>query len=461
MSWFFDENWQELLCVLPSLSVTVPLLRLVLLFDRYMKEKIKNYIYRVRFEQVIFGYILKWILITAVAGALIGSASALLLSSLNWATDYRESHLWIIGLLPLAGLVIGLIYHYFAGTAARGNNFLIEEIHSAHNIIPFKMAPLVYIGTVLTHLFGGSAGREGTGVQMGGAIADFMSRVFRMHPYDRKIMIQIGIGAGFASVFGTPLAGAVFALEVIIVGRMRYDAILPIFLASFFANYACHAWGIKHTVYHITQVPELGVDILLWVLLASVFFGLTARLFSRSIEFWSRTAKKYVAYAPFRPLFGGICIALCVWVMGTTKYIGLGVPVIVNSFSETQMWYDFLLKLVLTTFTIGVGFKGGEVTPLFFVGATLGSALSAVIPLPLSFMAGIGFVAVFAGATNTPIACTFMGIELFGVEAGIYLGIACVASYLFSGHTGIYTAQIVGSPKHIAYWKSKKGTTID
>lgn len=426
-----------------------------------MKEKIKNYIYRVRFEQVIFGYILKWILITAVAGALIGSASALLLSSLNWATDYRESHLWIIGLLPLAGLVIGLIYHYFAGTAARGNNFLIEEIHSAHNIIPFKMAPLVYIGTVLTHLFGGSAGREGTGVQMGGAIADFMSRVFRMHPYDRKIMIQIGIGAGFASVFGTPLAGAVFALEVIIVGRMRYDAILPIFLASFFANYACHAWGIKHTVYHITQVPELGVDILLWVLLASVFFGLTARLFSRSIEFWSRTAKKYVAYAPFRPLFGGICIALYVWVMGTTKYIGLGVPVIVNSFSETQMWYDFLLKLILTTFTIGVGFKGGEVTPLFFVGATLGSALSAVIPLPLSFMAGIGFVAVFAGATNTPIACTFMGIELFGVEAGIYLGIACVASYLFSGHTGIYTAQIVGSPKHIAYWKSKKGTTID
>lgn len=426
-----------------------------------MKEKIKSYIHLTRFDQVIFGYLLKWILITAIVGALIGSASALLLLSLNWATDYRESHLWIISLLPLAGLAIGLMYHYLAGTAAKGNNFLIEEIHSAHNIIPFKMAPLVYIGTVLTHLFGGSAGREGTGVQMGGAIADFMSRIFRMHPYDRKIMVQIGIGAGFASVFGTPLAGAVFALEVIIVGRMRYDAILPIFLASFFANYACHAWDIKHTVYSITQVPELGVDVLLWVLLASVFFGLTARLFSRSIEFWSRTARKHISYAPFRPLLGGICIALCVWIMGTTQYIGLGVPVIVSSFSEPQMWYDFLIKLILTTFTIGVGFKGGEVTPLFFVGATLGSALSAVIPLPLSFMAGIGFVAVFAGATNTPIACTLMGIELFGIEAGIYLGMACVASYLFSGHTGIYTAQIVGSPKHIAYWKSKKGTTID
>lgn len=426
-----------------------------------MKEKIKNYIDLTRFEQIIFGYILKWLIITSVAGALIGSASALLLSSLNWATDFRENHLWIIGLLPLAGLVIGLMYHYLAGTAAKGNNFLIEEIRSSHNIIPFKMAPLVYIGTVLTHLFGGSAGREGTGVQMGGAIADFLSRVFRMHPYDRKIMVQIGIGAGFASVFGTPLAGAVFALEVIIIGRMRYDAILPIFLSSFFANYACHAWGIKHTVYNMTEVPELGVSALLWVLLASIFFGLTAKLFSKSIVFWGHTAKKFISYAPLRPFVGGILIAAFVWVMGTTKYIGLGVPVIVSSFTETQMWYDFLLKLILTTFTIGVGFKGGEVTPLFFVGATLGSALSAIIPLPLSFMAGIGFVAVFAGATNTPIACTLMGIELFGVEAGIYLGIACVASYLFSGHTGIYTAQVVGSPKHISYWKSAKGTTLE
>jgi H+/Cl- antiporter ClcA len=426
-----------------------------------MKEKLKNCFRWARFEEVVFGYCLKWLVLTAVAGGLIGSASALLLVSLAWATDYRESHVWIIGLLPLAGLAIGLMYHYLAGTAARGNNFLIEEIRTSRNIIPFKMAPLVYIGTVLTHLFGGSAGREGTGVQMGGAIADFLSRFFRMHPYDRKIMVQIGIGAGFASVFGTPLAGAVFALEVIVVGRMRYDAILPIFLSAFFADYACHAWGVEHTVYTMSEVPGLNVGTLLWVLLASLLFGLTAMLFSRSIGFWSGLARKYVSYAPFRPLLGGICIALCVWLMGTTKYIGLGVPVIVGSFTEVQMWYDFLLKLLLTTFTIGVGFKGGEVTPLFFVGATLGSALSALLPLPVSFLAGLGFVAVFAGATNTPIACTLMGIELFGIEAGIYLGIACVAAYLFSGHTGIYTAQVVGTPKHLSYWKARKGTTLE
>lgn len=426
-----------------------------------MKEKLKNCLRWARFEEVVFGYCLKWLVLTAVTGGLIGSASALLLYSLAWATEYRESHVWIIGLLPLAGLFIGLMYHYLAGTAARGNNFLIEEIRTSRNIIPFKMAPLVYIGTVLTHLFGGSAGREGTGVQMGGAIADFLSRFFKMHPYDRKIMVQIGIGAGFASVFGTPLAGAVFALEVIVVGRMRYDAILPIFLSAFFAHYACHAWGVEHTVYTMSEVPGLNIQTLLWVLLASLLFGLTAMLFSRSIGFWSGLAKKYVPYAPFCPLLGGICIALCVWLMGTTKYIGLGVPVIVSSFTEVQMWYDFLLKLLLTTFTIGVGFKGGEVTPLFFVGATLGSALSALLPLPVSFLAGLGFVAVFAGATNTPIACTLMGIELFGIEAGIYLGIACVAAYLFSGHTGIYTSQVVGSPKHLAYWKARKGTTLE
>ncbi len=223
-----------------------------------MKEKIKSYIYVARFEELIFGYIIKWILITAVVGALIGSASALLLFSLNWATDYRENHLWIISLLPLAGLAIGLMYHYLAGTAARGNNFLIEEIHCARNIIPFKMAPLVYIGTVLTHLFGGSAGREGTGVQMGGAIADFTSRAFKMHPYDRKIMIQIGIGAGFASVFGTPLAGAIFALEVIVIGRMRYDAILPIFLASFFCKLYMPCMG--HKAHRIPNYASTGTQ---------------------------------------------------------------------------------------------------------------------------------------------------------------------------------------------------------
>lgn len=412
------------------------------------------------FEQLpMLFFLVKWFILSLLSGSLIGSASALLLVSLNWATDYREHHLWIIALLPIAGLLIGLMYHYWAGTSAKGNNFLIEEIRSPHDIIPFKMAPLVYIGTVLTHLFGGSAGREGTGVQMGGAIADQFSRVLQMNRYNRKMMVVIGISAGFASVFGTPLAGAVFGLEVIVIGRMRYEALLPSFLSAVFAHLTCEAWGIAHTHYPVPEIPSLTVVTVLWVILAAICFGVVAMVFSRSIVFWGNLAKRYVAYPPLRPLCGGVMIALAVWMLGTTKYIGLGVPTIVASFTEQQAAYDFFIKLLLTTFTIGVGFKGGEVTPLFFVGATLGSALSAIIPLPISLLAGMGFVAVFAGATNTPIACTLMGLELFGIEAGIFLGIACVIAYLFSGHTGIYTSQVIGSPKHALYLR-KKGHTL-
>ncbi len=422
-------------------------------------KTLRNQNYWWKFEQLpLLLYLCKWLFLSVLSGACIGSASALLLVSLEWATQYREHHLWIIALLPVAGLLIGLMYHYWAGTASRGNNYLIEEIRSPHDIIPFRMAPLVYIGTVLTHLFGGSAGREGTGVQMGGAIADQFSRLFRMRRRDHRLMVAIGISAGFASVFGAPLAGAVFGLEVIVVGRMRYEAILPSFLSAAVVSMVCHAWGVEHTHYVVSEVPFPDASNLLWTIGAGILFGLAAMLFSRSIGFWSGMAKR-ISYPPFRPLIGGLVIAAVVWMMGTTKYIGLGVPTIVASFSEQQMWYDFLLKILFTTFTIGVGFKGGEVTPLFFVGATLGSALSAVVPLPMGLLAGIGFVAVFAGATNTPIACTLMGIELFGAEPGLYLGIACVVAYLFSGHTGIYTAQLIGSPKHLAYLR-RKGKTL-
>lgn len=411
-------------------------------------------------EQVpIFVYLLRWLVLSALSGAVIGSGSALLLVSLEWATRTREEHLWLIALLPLAGLLIGLMYHYWAGTASKGNNYLIEEIRSPNGIIPFRMAPLVYIGTVLTHLFGGAAGREGTGVQMGGALADRFSKYLHLPTRDHQIMVTIGISAGFASVFGTPLAGAVFALEVVIIGRMRYDAILPAFLSAVFAHLACEAWGVHHTHYHIGSIPSINPQLVLWTLLVSMFFGIVSMLFSRSVSFWSRLSSKYITYPPFRPLIGGVVIALAVWLLGTTKYIGLGVPTLVASFHEQQQLYDFVLKLLFTTFTIGVGFKGGEVTPLFFIGATMGSALSAWVPMPMGLLAGMGFVAVFSGATNTPVACTLMGIELFGAEAGIYIGLACVTAYLFSGHTGIYTAQIIGSPKHQKYM-DMKGKTL-
>jgi H+/Cl- antiporter ClcA len=405
-------------------------------------------------------FLLKWTLICLLIGALTGSASAVFLWSLEWATNYREANVWIIALLPIAGLVIGLSYHYYGESVVKGNNLLLEEYHSPKKVIPFKMAPLVFLGTILTHLFGGSAGREGTAVQIGGAIADQFTRLFKLSNSDRKILLIAGISAGFSSVFGTPLAGAIFALEVLLIGRIKFDALVPSFLAAIFANYFCDIWQISHhTHYSISTVTALTPATVLWSLLAGIIFGLVSLLFSKSTHFWTTLFKKHIEYAPLRPVIGGIVIAATVYFMGTTKYIGLGVPTIVDAFNIDLNSYDFFLKLVLTSFTLGAGFKGGEVTPLFFIGATLGNVLIWFIPLPMPLLAGMGFVAVFAGATNTPIACTIMGIELFGIESGVFIALACTTSYLFSGHSGIYSAQIIGSPKHL-FFKNEKGLKL-
>lgn len=393
-------------------------------------------------------FVLKWLLLALLVGTLAGSASAFFLVSLQWVTDWREAHRWIIWLLPLGGFIVGGAYHYWGQEVVKGNNQLLEEFHRPTQIIPLKMAPLVLFGTLVTHLFGGSAGREGTAVQMGGAIADQFTKILRLSEQDRKILIIIGISAGFASVFGTPLAGTVFALEVLIVGRMRYEALLPSLLTALVADYTCTVWNVSHTHYAIPFVPKIGAESLLWVILAGIGFGLAALAFSKIVHFWGNFFKSKIAYPPLRPVVGGVFIAVAVWALGTTKYIGLGVPTIVASFHEPLPAYDFLLKLLFTTFTLGAGFKGGEVTPLFFIGATLGNALALFVPLPFPLLAGMGFVAVFSGATNTPIACTLMGIELFGAECGVFVGLASVIAYLFSGHSGIYSAQVTETPKH-------------
>ncbi|WP_205528274.1 voltage-gated chloride channel family protein [Flavobacterium psychrotrophum] len=395
----------------------------------------------------------KWLLLAIPVGFLVGSASAFFLESLNWVTNYRESHVWIIALLPLGGLIIGVTYHFYGESVVKGNNLMLEELHTPKQIIPFRMAPLVLFGTLVTHLFGGSAGREGTAVQMGGAIADQFTKWFKLNEANRKIIIIMGISAGFASVFGTPLAGAIFAVEIMMIGRLRYQAIVPSLVVAYIADYSCKLWNVAHTHYSIASVPDFTFTGFGYTLFCGVLFGLAALLFSKTVHFFTAQFKKYIAYPPLRPVIGGIVIALAVWAMGTTKYIGLGVPTIVDSFSVQQPYYAFLVKLLLTTFTLGAGFKGGEVTPLFFVGATLGSALFLIVPLPMALLAGMGFVAIFSGATNTPIACTLMGIELFGAEAALYLGIACGIAYLFSGHTGIYSSQIQGGVKQLLYEK--------
>ncbi|HTF81368.1 MAG TPA: chloride channel protein, partial [Cytophagales bacterium] len=351
-------------------------------------------------------------------------------------------------------------YHYNGQDVNAGNNLLIEQIQKPKTLISFKMAPFVLASTLLTHLFGGSAGREGTAVQMGGSIADQLSRIKKIRPRDRMIILICGVSAGFASVFGTPLAGAIFGLEVSLLGRIRYNALLPSFLAAITANYVCNLWPIKHTYYHVDMIPPLNATSLIFTIIAGAIFGLVGCTFTKSMQYITNAFKSIISYAPLRPFVGGSILAITIWCTGTTKYIGLGILTIESAFHDQLPIYDFAIKLLFTAFTLGAGFKGGEVTPLFFIGATLGNALSMFIPLPMALLAGLGFVAVFSGAANTPIATVFMALELFGTEIGVYASVACIVAYLFSGHTGIYGSQMIGESKHLKYGRSQ-GLKLD
>ncbi|TVP88682.1 MAG: voltage-gated chloride channel protein [Pseudomonadaceae bacterium] len=395
----------------------------------------------------LLGHVLKWLLLAGLIALLAGTASAVFLFGLQWATNTRTDNPWLIWLLPVAGFVVGWVYLRWGESVVAGNNQLLDEIHDTRKVIPLRMAPLVLWGTITSHLFGASVGREGTAVQMGGSLADQLTGLFRLGAEDRRIILMAGISAGFASVFGTPIGAAVFALEVLATGRLRYEAILPCLVAAVLADQVALWWGVQHDHYLLPQIPAISLWTLSAMVLAGIIFGLTARLFAEATHGITALMRRKVSYSPLRPFIGGVVIAAAVFALGTDRYIGLGIPVIMEAFEQSVSPWDFAGKLAFTVVSLGSGFKGGEVTPLFYIGATLGNALAPLFNLPFGMLAAIGFVAVFAGAANTPLASTLMAMELFGAEIGIFAGIACVVSYLFSGHTGIYSSQRLGHGK--------------
>jgi len=409
-------------------------------------------------------YVLKWLIVIAPVAIVIGSACALFLWSLNLVTTVRLDHPAILSFLPLAGILIALIYRWFGKSVEAGNNLIMEEIHKPGGGVPRRMAPLVLIGTLITHLFGGSAGREGTAIQMGGSIASGFLQLRIFKNIDRRTLLMAGVAAGFGGVFGTPLAGAIFALEVLAIGRISYEAMMPCLMASVLSDWACTAWGIHHTEYHIASAIGDGViqqiGYLNWVLFlkvgaAALAFGLVSVLFAELTHGLKYFFERILPWPLLRPALGGIIIIALVYLLGTRDYLGLGVTspdpnavTILSSFrpggAQTWSWF---WKLLFTAVTLSCGFKGGEVTPLFFIGAALGNTLAVLLGAPPQLFAALGFVAVFSGATNTPLACTIMGVELFGSGYVLYLALACFLAYLLSGHSGIYLSQRIGTPK--------------
>jgi len=397
----------------------------------------------------LLAHLARWIVLGAVVGVLAGLASAGFLASLRWATDARESHPWLLFGLPLAGFAVGLAYHYGGGRAGDGNNLIIDEIHDPQAWVPRRMAPLVFAGTVATHLFGGSAGREGTAIQMSGSLTDGFARVARLAKVDRRLLLIAAIAGGFGSVFGVPLAGCVFALEVQSVGRIRYDAIVPAMTASLVGDLVVRALGLHHIPVPVLAPVDLGPLLVGKVLVAGLLFGLTALVFTELTHGIRHVFATTIRWAPARPLIGGAAVIALTYAVGSRDYLGLSIPLITRSLAGGAgvIAAAFALKLLFTSITLGAGFQGGEVTPLFVIGATLGATLGHLLGVPVPLLAGIGFVAVFAGATNTPLACTIMGVELFGSGPIVLLAVACIASYVVAGERGIYGSQRVDTPK--------------
>ncbi len=407
--------------------------------------------------------LLTWLSIAAPLGAAVGSAVALFLRLLDLATQLRLDHPALLWGLPVAGALLGWLFASFGKSVEAGSNLIVDEIHSPGGGVPLRMAPLVLIGTVVTHLCGGSAGREGTAVQMGGSLAGGAARLIPwLDRDDVPTLLMAGIAAGFGGVFGTPVAGALFALEVIAIGRMRYHAILPCLIASIASDRTCAGWGITHAHYEVASAaaPAAVAAPFSWHLLAcavcgGIAFGLASVLFVELAHGLHGAFARFIRRPILRPVIGGGIVVALAELLGTRDYLGLGVTAaapggvtIGTAFepggAEPWSWW---WKIVFTAFTLGSGFKGGEVTPLFFVGATLGNQLAAIVGAPVDFMASLGFVAVFAGATNTPLACTVMAVELFGGGHVLYHAVACVLAYLCSGHSGVYLSQRIDTPK--------------
>ncbi len=404
----------------------------------------------------------RWSLLVLPVAVAVGAMVALFLWLLEQATQLRHANMWLITLLPLAGVGIYALYRYCGKNAEAGNNLIMDEIHEPGGGIPFRMAPLVLITTVITHLFGGSAGREGTAVQMGGSIAEYLAKKFGLTHADKRILLMSGMAAGFGAVFGTPVTGAVFALEVLAIGRIKYDALLPCLIASLLADVTCHAFPIHHTEYTIAYSAKAAVGyfsldliLLLKVVIAGACFGLASFAFAELSHWLKAQSQALIARKWLIPVIGGVLVLGISAAIGSYDYLGLGVRSpdpdgvsIVSAFTaggaDSFSWF---WKLLLTAITLSFGFKGGEVTPLFFIGATLGNTLAMVSEAPVDLFAGLGFIAVFAGATNTPLACTLMGIELFGAENAVYFAVACFVAYYFSGHSGIYHSQRVAVSK--------------
>lgn len=382
--------------------------------------------------------LVKWMTVGALVGGVGGLVGSLFHLGVNYATGVREAHPWVLYLLPVGGLVIVFLYR-ITKMEGKGTNAVIESVHFGREV-PIWLVPLIFIGTVITHLCGGSAGREGAALQIGGGIGYGTGRLLHLGEKDLPLATLCGMSGVFAALFGTPLTATVFALEVISVGVLYYAGLIPCITASMMGYLVSRLMGIAPTRFTVTTPALNGWTMLLVVILA-LLCALVSILFCRGLHLAEHLAEKYFKNAYVRILAGAAVIVAITLLLGTTDYNGAGMHIIEQAVAGQASPRAWLWKLLLTVVTIACGFKGGEVVPSFFIGATFGCVVGALLGLDAGFAAGIGLICVFCGAVNAPLASIILSVELFGAGNLTYFGMAVALSYLLSGYSGLYKSQ--------------------
>ena len=385
--------------------------------------------------------LLKWLLIAAGMGVIVGTVAAVFGHALIWTNHFRGAHPLIVLGLPAGGLAIVFLYRVTKNHDDRGTNTVIASIQTSSEI-PFKMAPLIFVSTVITQLFGGSAGREGAALQLGGSIAKKLGGLLRLEETDRRIMVMCGMSAGFAALFGTPLAAAVFSLEVVAVGVMHYSALVPCVTASLTAHYIAKLLQVPPEVFPVAEVASITPVSFLQVVALSAAVAAVGILFCLLLHRAEHLYEHYLKNPYLRIAVAGILVIGLAALLQTDLYLGSGMGIIEHIFHEGEApWYAFLLKMLFTALTLGAGFKGGEIVPSFTIGAALGCALAPVLGLPVALAAACGMTGLFCSVTNCPITSLLIAFELFGFAGMPYYLVAAAVSYLLSGYHSLYHRQ--------------------
>jgi H+/Cl- antiporter ClcA len=390
----------------------------------------------------------KWVLLSLLVGIVVGGAGTAFWFCMKAATDFRTANQWVEWFLPLGGVIIVALYRLCGIKKAQGTNLVLLAVRSPERV-PLRMAPLIFISTVITHLVGGSAGREGAALQLGGSLGFQIGRVLRLDEKDLHIITMCGMSAAFSALFGTPIASAVFAMEVVSVGVMYYAALVPCAIAALTGTAISRYFGGETTAFLIRGgVPQQGILPFVQVVVLSALCAGVSVLFCYLLHGTHRLYHKYLPNYYPRAAIGGALVLLMAFLCGTQDYLGAGMNVIQAAMNGTARPEAFLLKMLFTAVTLGAGFKGGEIVPSFFVGATFGCVAGGLLGLNPAFGAAIGLISVFCGVTNCPITSMIISIELFGAQGAVFFLLACAVSYMLSGYTGLYSRQRIMYSKY-------------